>query len=83
MTLAQYDPDNIICDGMSRPVASDCMKAIEQMPVSEKPSTFGPKGAPRIDVELPSMISDGRKCIRLLPFLHYSLPLIAMGKNLN
>ena len=66
MTLAEYDPDNIICDGKSRPVASDCMKAIEQMPVSEKPSTFGLKGEPRIDVELPQMIADGRKCIRSL-----------------
>ena len=61
MTLAHYNPENILCAGISKPVASDCTKAIEQMPVTEKYRKFGRLGLPKVDVDLPRVFNTGRK----------------------
>ena len=53
LKLTKFDPSNIVCKGLSRPVASECIQNLNEMPATDRLELFGPRYVPNVDNPLP------------------------------
>ena len=54
--MYKFNPEYIVCRGLSKPVVQDCLAVLGDMPATEGYTVFGKKGAPNVEVDLPHTI---------------------------
>lgn len=57
LILTKFHHGNIFCAGASKPVLEDCQEVVENMPATDFYERFGTAGYPRVDVDLPYVVT--------------------------